>query len=149
MIRTVIKNERFCIFFTVLMLVLAGASWYADSSVKNDFYWFQRSGALIVLAGANLQYSKLVNLWEKAFQREMALEPVSSKIASGQGISMLSMANESVQTRDFAIRIHDIVTEKSMKDVWAVIFIIAGTVIWGYGDIPFRDIFPTQHSPGG
>jgi hypothetical protein len=130
------------------MVAISLVSAYVDFSSSNDFFWFQRSGALIVLAGANLQYSKLVTLWKKAFEREMAIEPVESRIASGQGISMLAMAKESVQTRDFAIRIHDAVTEKSMKDVVAIFLIVLGTVVWGYGDLPFKNQGPTNHSTG-
>ena len=138
MIHDALKTERFSVVFTGLMVVLSAISLYVDLSAPNDAYWFQRSGALIVLAGANLQYAKLVGLWKKAFEREMALEPVESRIASGKGLGILEMAKDSVQTRDFSIRIYETVTEKSMKDVIAVFFIVFATVIWGYGDIPFK-----------
>jgi hypothetical protein len=130
------------------MVAMSLASGYIDFSLSNDVFWFQRSGALIVLAGANLQYSKLVSLWRMALEREMAIEHVESQISSGQGISMLAMAKESVQTRDFAIRIHDVVTEKSMKDVIAIFLIVLGTVVWGYGDLPFKNQGSTNHSTG-
>jgi len=111
---------------------------YLDSIDNNESFWFQRSGALIVLAGVELQYSKLVNLWKKAFDQEMSLESVESKIGSGQGISMLEMAKDSVKTRDFTIRIHTVITEKSKKDTIAVLLMVIGTVVWAYGDLPFK-----------
>lgn len=148
MILDILKNERFSVAFTSLMVLLSGVSLYVDFASPNDMYWFQRSGALIVLAGVNLQYAKLITLWKKALEREMAIEPVESKIASGNGISMLTMAKESEQTRAFAIQIYDVVTEKSMKDVIAVLLIVFGTVMWAYGDSPFRNQGTTNHSTG-
>lgn len=135
---TFLKDEKFSVFFTCLMLAIALLALYVDFTSPNDKHWFQRSGALIALAGVELQYARLVSTWQKAWQREMAIEPVESRLASGQGVSMLAMAKESVQTRDFAIRIHNIITEKSRKDVVAVALIVAGTIVWAYGDIPFR-----------
>lgn len=148
MILDVLKNERFSVIYTSLMVFLSGASLYVDFAAPNDVYWFQRSGALIVLAGVNLQYAKLVALWKKALERETAVEPVESRVASGQGISLLQTAKESETTRAFAIRIHDIVTEKSAKDGIAVFLIVFGTAMWGYGDLPFKGQGPTTHSTG-
>lgn len=148
MIRNFLVTERFSVVLTIIMLGLAAASLYADCSSPDDTYWFQRSRALIVLTGAALQYVKLVGLWNKALDREMSIEPVESRIASGKGIDMLSMANQSVQTREFAIRIHETLTEKSVLDVLAVVSIVAGTIIWAYGDLPFKNQGPTNHSTG-
>jgi hypothetical protein len=138
MIPSFLKNNRFTLFFTIATLVFAGVSFYWDLSHKNEVFWFQRSGALLVLAGANLQFAKLAELWKRALEAETKVPTVEEKIASGHGISMAATARESSATRDFAIRIHKMVTEKSRKDVLAVIFIVAGTVIWGYGDLPFK-----------
>lgn len=148
MILDVLKNERFSVVFTSLMVLLSAVSLYVDFVSPNDTYWFQRSGALIVLAGVNLQYAKLITLWKKALEKEMTIEPVESRVASGQEIGMFQMAKESELTRAFSIRIHDIVTEKSMKDVIAVPLIVFGTAMWGYGDLPFKNQGPTTHSTG-
>ncbi len=51
---------------------------------------------------------------------------------------MRELADESEKTRAFALRIHETVTSKSTKEITAVVFIILGTVIWGYGDYPFK-----------
>ena len=134
----ILKDEKFSVLFTVSMVALALVAICVDLAAPNDKYWFQRSGALIALAGVELQYARLISTWQKAWQREMAIEPVESRLASGKGVSMLAMAKESVQTRDFAIRIHRIVTEKSRKDVVAVVLVVVGTIVWAYGDLPFR-----------
>lgn len=138
MFKELLKSRRFSLFFLVTVLVLAIASLVGDFLLQDTDYWFQRSGALIVLAGVELQYAKLVDLWNRALQAEMNLEPVDSRIASGKGISLLGTAKESETTRNLAIRIHSLVTEKSPKDVLAVACIIIGTIIWAYGDLPFK-----------
>jgi hypothetical protein len=148
MIFDILKNERFSVVFPSLMLFLSGVSLYVDFSASNDVYWFQRSGALIVLAGLSLQYAKLVALWKKALERETAVEPVESRVTSGQGIGLIQTAKESEATLAFAIRIHDIVTEKSAKDVIAIFHIVVGTTMWGYSDLPFKRQGPTTHSTG-
>lgn len=122
------------------MVFFTGISLYVDWMYKNDFYWFQRAGALLVLTGIELQYAKLTSLWKNELEKELAaISLVHERIKSGQGISMLQEAASSEQTRGLAIRLHCLVTEKSSKDVWAVMFIITGTMIWAFGDLPFRD----------
>lgn len=133
-----LKNNKFPIFFTAAMLALSAASLWLDIAHRNEVFWFQRSGALLVLAGANLQYAKIVDLWRSALDVQARIPTAEEKIANGQGIGMRAAAEESSETRDLAIRIHNMVTEKSGKDIVAVIFIVAGTVIWGYGDLPFK-----------
>ena len=134
----IFKNEKFSITFSFVILAASIASIIFDFLTPNDFYWFQRSGALIVLAGVELQYSNLMSVWKKAVEREKNIESVVSRIASAKGIGMKELAEESEKTRAFALRIHETVTSKSTKEVFAVAFIIAGTVIWGYGDLPFK-----------
>jgi hypothetical protein len=133
-----IRNNRFPIFFTLAMLALTFVSLWWDITHKNEVYWFQRAGALVVLAGANLQYAKVVDLWKRALEVESNLPSVEERIASGQGISMSATAKETSETHAFAIRIHGMVTEKSRKDVLAILFILFGTVIWAYGDLLFK-----------
>jgi hypothetical protein len=133
-----LKNERFSIVFSATIIVVSAGSLLYDFFVLNEMYWFQRSGALLVLAGVELQYSKITALWKKAVERERAIEPVESRIESGKGIKMSELAEESERTRAFALRIHDTLTGKSAKEIVAVVFIITGTIVWAYGDIPFR-----------
>lgn len=134
-----LQSERFSFTFATLMVILAFVCVYVDLTYKNDLYWFQRAGALLVLAGVELQYAKLASLWRNELDEELAVPSVQDRIKSGQGISMLQEATNSERTRGLAIRLHRLVTEKSGKeDVWAVVFIVAGTLIWAFGDLPFR-----------
>ena len=77
-------------------------------------------------------------LWQSAVNREREIEPVQSRIDSGKGIGMKELAEESEKTRAFALRIFDVVTTKSKKEIIAISLIIIGTFIWGYGDLPFK-----------
>lgn len=134
----IIKNEKFSIIFTMSMILAGIISFIVDLSFENELYWFQRSGALLVLAGVELQYSRLTMLWQSAVNREREIEPVQSRIDSGKGIGMKELAEESEKTRAFALRIFDVVTTKSKKEIIAISLIIIGTFIWGYGDLPFK-----------
>jgi hypothetical protein len=134
----IIKNEKFSIIFTTCMILAGIISFTIDLLLKNELYWFQRSGALLVLAGVELQYSRLTMLWQSAVNREREIEPVQSRIDSGKGIGMKELAEESEKTRAFALRIFDAVTTKSKKEIIAISLIISGTFIWGYGDLPFK-----------
>ncbi|MBE4008478.1 hypothetical protein HJ134_23035 [Vibrio parahaemolyticus] len=124
----------FCILFSV---VIAVVSFVVDYKFDCETYWFTRSGALIALSGALLEYSKLMKLWASSKQNEQSLESVSTRIKKGSGVGLKEVAEESVQTRDFAIRIYNVLTNKDKVDVYALIMAISGTLIWAYGDIPF------------
>lgn len=92
----------------------------------------------MVLAGVELQYSRLAMLWQSAVNREKEIESVQSRIDSGKGIDMKELAEESEKTRAFALRIFDTITTKSIGEIVAISLIIGGTLIWGYGDLPFK-----------
>lgn len=66
------------------------------------------------------------------------IKPTEAKISSGDGISLIELSRESHETRNFVIRIFQIVTEKSLKDEFGVLFIIIGGAIWAYGDLIFK-----------
>ncbi|UIP30292.1 hypothetical protein [Photobacterium sp. TLY01] len=133
-----IKNNRFSVSFSFLMILIAVISLIADFITSNPNFWFQRSGALIVLAGAELQYSSILSNWAKAKSREKEMLELEAKIAQGNGISMSGIYQELAKTRNFSIEIHELITQKSQKQSVAIFFIVLGTVIWGYGDMPFK-----------
>ena len=132
------QNVLFSDLFAVFMVALSLGSLYLDWSLKDGYYWFQRSGALLVLAGVELQYAKLKSMWKDELGKELAIPSVMQRIASGQGVSMLQEAETAEVTRGLTVRLHRLITEKSPKDVLAVVFLIVGTIVWGFGDLPFR-----------
>lgn len=117
-------------------LVITGISFWFDWTSPGQTYWFPRAGALLVLAGAVGEYQKLMKTWAASKQTEQSVPSVKEKIAIG-GIGMKELAEESYQTREFAIRIYDVLTRKDHLDVYSFILILLGTVIWAYGDVPF------------
>lgn len=134
----ILVKNRFTIFFTLVMVSIAGVSFIADLFFYDECNWFQRAGALIVLAGAGLQYSSISNNWKKASHREQKMLNLQNKISVGKGISLSDLYDKLEKTRNFSVEIHEIITEKSFKQVIAIILIVTGTVIWAYGDIPFK-----------
>jgi hypothetical protein len=133
-----IKNNWFSISFSVLMILVAIISLIADFLASGQNFWFQRSGALIVLAGAELQYSSILSNWAKAKSRETEMLELEAELAKGNGIKMTEIYQQLAKTRNFSIEIHELITQKSQKQSVAIFFIILGTVIWGYGDMPFN-----------
>lgn len=125
------------IIFVIIAVLITAISFYVDFVFKCDINWFSRSGALLALSGASLEYGKLLKLWESAKHNEQSLESVKSRIERKAGVGLKETAEESVQTRDFAIRIYDVLTQKDKLDILAFILVVAGTLIWAYGDIPF------------
>ncbi|ELK1818476.1 hypothetical protein RUV71_003663 [Vibrio cholerae] len=133
-----IKNNKFSIFFSTTMILIAAVSIIVDYFFYDGNNWFQRAGALIVLAGAELQYSEILNNWDNAKKREKEIPSFEEKVAEGKGIDMKGVYQDLHKTRKFALEIHGYVTDKSVKQTIAIIFIVIGTVVWGYGDLPFK-----------
>ncbi len=130
-------NNRFSIVFTLIIIAIAIVSFIADFFFYDGSNWFQRAGALVVLAGAELQYSSIAKNWQKAKNREKEMLNLEDKISEGKGISMTDIYADLAKTRNFSVEIHEIITEKSLKQVIAIILIVSGTLIWGYGDMFF------------
>ncbi|WP_123637673.1 hypothetical protein [Marinimicrobium koreense] len=134
----VLISNRFSILFTLTMVIIAVVSLLADVLTYDGNNWFQRSGSLLVLAGAELQYSSIRTNWQRAQNREREMPSFDDKIAEGKGISVTELYEDLAKTRNFSIEIHEIITAKSLKQVIAIVLIVAGTGIWGYADIPFQ-----------
>ena len=133
-----LRKEGISICILALFFIITAASFYVDLTNPNDKFWFQRSGALITVAGVWFQYMKIVSTWKQAFENEINHMPTKESLESGQGLWMSDMAKEGWRTRDFVKRIHSIVTAKSPKDVISILLVVSGTLIWAYGDLPFR-----------
>ncbi|HHQ4490109.1 TPA: hypothetical protein ACSP71_000518 [Aeromonas hydrophila] len=133
-----IRKEWRSICGLALMFIIAAVSLGVDIVFPNDKFWFQRSGALITLAGVWLQYSKLVSTWKQAFDSEMKGETQADRLEAGKGSWMSDSLKENRATRQFVIRLHEIVTAKSTKDKLSVFLMVCGTLVWAYGDLLFR-----------
>ena len=133
-----LKNEKYLIFFSSLMVTIFGVSFYIDVFYINEIFWFQRSGALIVLAGVGLQYSKITSLWKKAgffmVIPSSELDPDSPEYNKKIG----GMSAIEKKTLDMSECNNELITKKSIKDTIAVAMILIGTLVWAYGDIPFN-----------
>ena len=133
-----IKSVKVSNLFSIFMVVIFVASCCVDIFFPNEIYWFQRSGALIVLAGVGLQYSKLVSLWKKSGYRntiaDSDLDPETpehvKKIGGTGAVEKAAF--------DLSVRNHDMITSKSLNDKIAFVMMVLGTLVWAYGDILFH-----------
>lgn len=99
---------------TVLLLgSLAGDFYDYKPWTEDSIYWFQRVGSIAVVFGALME-----------FQLEKAQEKGSSK--------KVFMEGKQVQTG------RQLTRAEKFYQVSARVFIVCGTLIWGYGDIPFQ-----------
>ena len=133
-----LRKEGASICIIAVAIIVTAVSLFVDITFHNEVFWFQRSGAVMTVAGVWFQYRKIVSTWTQAFESEINYIPTKESSESGQGIKMSDIAKESWQTRDFVKRIHDIVTAKSPKDLISIFLVVSGTLIWAYGDLPFR-----------
>ena len=96
-----------------LAIVPTSISLAYDFSVANEYYWFQRSGSLMVLFGVMLDFYQ---------NQHTELEQSSSVTIGGQAAitgTTLSKTRKYIQ-------------------VFSIGLAIVGTFIWGYGDVPFK-----------
>lgn len=99
------------IIMIVITLISLIASYY---SFRFQGDWFQRSGSIIVLIAAVIEYRHL-NFYSTPSQKSV----ISGGISGVNGLAILSKIR---------LRI----------GVYAIFYLVAGTLIWGYGDIPFK-----------
>jgi hypothetical protein len=99
----------------IIMLAFTIASFYASVYTwKHDTEWFQRSGAIMVLIAAIIEYRHL-NEYKVHYQQAA----MSGGISRGWHLSIL------IKSRTVIGRL-------------AIYCLVIGTVVWGYGDMPFK-----------
>lgn len=141
------QGEKFPVYFTVVVVALSVAGLTLDIWLRDQNFWFQRSGALLTLAGIQLQYAKIASLWRLQLKNELGQETVAHKLASGKGVGLKETAENEERTRRLAQRLYGIVTGRDSRDVWAVALIIVGTIVWGFCDLPFKGERHAQAEP--
>lgn len=125
-------------YIVLILILLSLGSLFLDLFAFAPTNWFQRSGALLILAGIQLQFSKLVGTWRAAIAKEEPALTVDERLARGMKVSMHGEADQSARTRNFALELHRLLTARSKEDIGALALILIGTVVSSYGDIPFR-----------
>jgi len=102
------------ILFTLLAVIPVCVSLYIDiNTIENEYYWFQRSGSIMVLFAVALDFeqSKYTKTKESS---SLMIEGKPAII--GQVLSI---------TRVYIQR-------------FSIVLIVLGTAIWGYGDLLFK-----------
>ena len=133
--KTAAEGDKHARNFCWLMVALAVVSMAVDLWENDQTYLFARAGALLTIAGVNLQYVKLIQLWDTTLKGQITRPPVEERIASGSGVELGDAARQAEEAQNLARSLHGLVTEKSLKDVLAIRFIVFGTLIWAYGDL--------------
>jgi hypothetical protein len=105
------------IFCFILSVLFVAVFFLLDYMVPNDFYWFQRSGAVLCILAISAEFSL-------------------NKLDRTASINSLNDAldfNNSLKTGV----IKDTKFDKRVRRTTHAC-VAAGTLIWAYGDIPFR-----------
>ena len=109
-----IKEYWIDILFTLLAVVPVIYSFYIDiNTVQNEYYWFQRSGSIMVLFAVALDFEQ-------------------SKYTKTQSSSSLMVEGKP------AIVGQVLSTTRIYIQRFSIVLIVLGTAIWGYGDLLFK-----------
>lgn len=111
-IRKTIRNSIIVLIGTFIFVVVC---LYIDfiSASEDRYYWFQRSGSVAVLLSAGVEF------WLSKHNAD--INPAPS-----------SYAAEEKWNKKYGSKFNGL-------SVIALMFLIGGTFIWGYGDIPFKN----------
>jgi len=103
----------------LFMIIAVSFSLYLTFTRYNDAVdWFARSGSLIVICAGAVEYRRL-NIYQK--------HPFNNVIS--KSLTDIFLVDKIVIIFKFL---------ELFSDKCALFIMITGTIIWGYGDIPFR-----------
>ena len=126
------ENRKYKLEWLLLLLSVACAviSLYLDSKSIEDTTWFARSGSLVVLASAIVEFRLSKFFYDDVFH---SLKKTAKKQS---GLSAVS-DNKLIQKLIESNLIEKPAMPKSRKILrnFSHGLIIVGTIIWGYGDI--------------
>lgn len=119
--------------YLILSVVFAGVSFYIDWQSVSETTWFSRSGAIVVLAAAFVEFRLSKFLYDDVFN---SLKKTARKQAGMPAIS----DNKIVQGNIESNLIEKPIMPESRKTLinYTHTLIIIGTLIWAYGDLPFK-----------
>lgn len=126
--RKALQNPGFLLIFSMLAV---GLSVHADLG-KSSWAWFQRSGAIVTLAGALLGYRSVIRLGRHG------VGGASMHVAMGKIVSI----DDSGPIQTAKIKYDEETIERFRQDVLDKVagylgawMIVLGTGIWAYGDL--------------
>ena len=100
----------------ILILAIPVFAWYGVFQYDTDTaVWFQRTGSIVVLLAVWIEY--------KLFRIDRLCNPISSS-----GVTYQDMAHRDALTIKYDRGV-------SVYKLLVAIIAVAGTIIWGYGDI--------------
>jgi len=130
-----VVSEKYKLKWSLLVLAIVCAiiSFYLDCQSLKETTWFSRSGSLVVLAAAFVEfrlskflYDDVFNSLKKTARKQAGMPAISdSKLIQGVSESNLIEKPTMPESRKCLIN-------------YTHTLIIFGTLIWAYGDIPFK-----------
>jgi hypothetical protein len=121
------KTEWLLLLLAVISVIV---SIICDLQSIENTTWFARSGSIVVLLAAIVEYRLTSFVYEDVDQaaiktaQKRAVMPSVSDNPLVDGLVKARLTSKPVSTKS-----------RSMLSVVSLILIVAGTVIWGYGDI--------------
>ena len=115
--------------FLLLGVILAAISYYCDTQSIKDTTWFARSGAIVVLFSAIVEYRLSQYIYEDVLQAAIKTARINAVLPFNEDsiAGGLIKANQTTKPESPKPRL-------ILKRVSHALIII-GTIIWGYGDI--------------
>jgi hypothetical protein len=117
-------------FLLILGIVCTVISIFCDIKSVEDTTWFARSGSLLVLVAAIVEYRLSSYLYDDI---DIAAQKTAKKRASMPQISDNSLVDKLVKSRITSKPLSP--KSRSILSLISQILIIIGTIIWGYGDL--------------
>ena len=114
----------------IISIVFSMASMFFDIQTVDDTIWFQRSGAVLVLFAAIVEYRLASYSHDEVFD---AIKVTAKKRAVMPNISDNDLVNGLVKS-NIASKPETPKDRKVLK-LFAHVFVVLGTAIWGYGDL--------------
>lgn len=112
-------------------IIIVSVSVYADWGLES-WYWFQRSGSLLVLLGALMEIRSILRLGVKGVggTNTSILKGKVVNIDNSSEVQKVGIAYDEETTN----YLYQAALDKISGYVGAI-FLIFGTIIWGYGDL--------------
>lgn len=114
----------------VISILFSMASMFVDVQTVDDTIWFQRSGAVLVLFAAIVEYRLASYSHDEVYD---AIKVTAKKRAVMPNISNNDLVNGLIKS-NIASKPETPKYRKVLK-LFAHVLIVLGTAIWGYGDL--------------
>lgn len=116
------------------ILLIGGIFWasfsvFLDVKSLDETFWFARSGSILVLAAAIVEYRLASFIYEDIFRAQKQTDRKKAAMPNVSGnelVNRLVKSNLTIQAQPSK--------ERKALAITAHLIIVLGTLVWGYGD---------------